>query len=213
MALSSWFVKRLTAPRRRYHRFIYNSPEMLKATIAPGDVLLVEGDQRISQAIKYLTMSSWSHSALFIGDALLRRDAATRLEVQRRFGREAKYLVVEALVDKGVVDFSRHPHVLSRAAPRTTFSEVPPGTRIGVTGMRPGGEVISFEVPPPPITADVTVGSRHRQLTLYVDAIDLDAEMAVARIVYRALFSYPRVRYEKSNLYVRPSADFEKLLP
>lgn len=102
-ALSDWFVKRLTRPRRRYHRFIYNSPEKLKATISPGDVLLVEGDQRISQAIKYLTMSSWSHSALFIGDALLRRDPATRAEVQRRFGREAKYLIVEALVDKGVV--------------------------------------------------------------------------------------------------------------
>jgi hypothetical protein len=68
-------------------------------------VLLVEGDQRVSQAIKYLTMSSWSHSALFIGDALLRRDSpnATRAEIQRRFGREAKYLIVEALVDRGVV--------------------------------------------------------------------------------------------------------------
>ena len=102
-ALSDWFVSRLTRPRRRYHRFIYNSAEKLKATIAPGDVLLVEGDQRISQAIKYLTMSSWSHSALFIGDALLRRDAATRADMHRRFGREARYLIVEALVDKGVV--------------------------------------------------------------------------------------------------------------
>jgi hypothetical protein len=101
--LSDWFVKRLTRPRRRYHRFIYNSAEKLKATIEPGDVLLVEGDQRISQAIKYLTMSSWSHSALFIGDALLRRDPATRAEIQRRFGREAKFLIVEALVDRGVV--------------------------------------------------------------------------------------------------------------
>ena len=102
-ALSDWFVRRLTRPRRRYHRFIDNSPEKLKATIAPGDVLLVEGDQRISQAIKYLTMSSWSHSALFVGDALLHRDAATRTEIQRRFGREARFLIVEALVDKGVV--------------------------------------------------------------------------------------------------------------
>ena len=102
-ALSNWFVHRLTRPRRRYHRFIYNSAEKLKATIEAGDVLLVEGDQRISQAIKYLTMSSWSHSALFIGDALLRRDAATRAEMHRRFGREARFLIVEALVDKGVV--------------------------------------------------------------------------------------------------------------
>jgi len=102
-ALSTWFVRRLTRRRKRYHRFVYNDPEKLKATIRPGDVLLVEGDQRVSQAIKYLTTSSWSHSAIFIGDALLRRDAATRIEIQRRFGREAKHLLVEALVDRGVV--------------------------------------------------------------------------------------------------------------
>ncbi len=102
-ALSDRFVRLLTRRRRRYHHFVYNVPEKLKATIRPGDVLLVDGDQRVSQAIKYLTMSSWSHSALFIGDALLRKDPAARAEIQRRFGREAKHLIVEALVDKGVV--------------------------------------------------------------------------------------------------------------
>ncbi|HEY3203152.1 MAG TPA: YiiX/YebB-like N1pC/P60 family cysteine hydrolase [Thermoanaerobaculia bacterium] len=101
--VADWIVRRLTEPRRRYHHFVYNVPEKLKATIRAGDVLLVDGDQRISQAVKYLTMSSWSHSALYIGDALLRRDAATRADVQRRFGREAKHLIVEALVEKGVV--------------------------------------------------------------------------------------------------------------
>jgi len=98
-----WFLRRLTARRRRYQRFVYNVPERLKATIRPGDVVLVDGDQRISQAIKYLTMSTWSHSAIYIGDALLRRDPATRAEVHRRFGREARHLVVEALVEKGVI--------------------------------------------------------------------------------------------------------------
>ncbi len=102
-ALAEHFVKILTRPRKRYHRFVYNVPEKLKATIRPGDVLLVDGDQRISQAIKYLTTSSWSHSALYVGDALLRRDAATRADVRRRYGREAKHLLVEALVDRGVV--------------------------------------------------------------------------------------------------------------
>jgi hypothetical protein len=102
-ALSERFVRLLTHRRRRYQRFVYNEPEKLKARIRPGDVLLVDGDQRVSQAIKYLTMSSWSHSALYVGDALLSRDAATRADVQKRFGREARHLVVEALVDKGVV--------------------------------------------------------------------------------------------------------------
>lgn len=101
--LARWFLRRLTRPRRRYQHFADNDPGKLKATIRPGDVLLVDGDQRVSQAIKYLTMSTWSHSALYIGDALLARDAATRSAVQRRFGREARHLVVEALVEKGVV--------------------------------------------------------------------------------------------------------------
>ncbi len=101
--LADWFVRRLTRPRRRYQRFVYNEPARLKATIRPGDVLLVDGNQRISQAIKYLTMSSWSHSAIYVGDAMLRRDATTRADIQRRFGREAKHLIVEALVDKGVI--------------------------------------------------------------------------------------------------------------
>ena len=41
----------------------------LEATIQPGDVLLVEGHSRISKAIKYLTQSTWSHAALFVGEA------------------------------------------------------------------------------------------------------------------------------------------------
>jgi hypothetical protein len=102
-AFSAWFVRLLTQPRKRYQHFVENAPEGLKAAIRPGDVVLVDGNQRVSQAIKFLTMSSWSHSAIYVGDALLRRDAGTRADVQRRFGREARHLIVEALVDKGVV--------------------------------------------------------------------------------------------------------------
>lgn len=38
--------------------------------LRPGDVLLVEGNERISGAIKYLTQSTWSHAAFYVGDAL-----------------------------------------------------------------------------------------------------------------------------------------------
>lgn len=41
--------------------------EQLMTTLLPGDVLLIEGNKRISTAIKYLTQSTWSHAALFIG--------------------------------------------------------------------------------------------------------------------------------------------------
>jgi hypothetical protein len=53
-----------------YEPFSITSPDTLKYCLKPGDVLLVEGNQRISIAIKYLTMSTWSHSALYVGDAL-----------------------------------------------------------------------------------------------------------------------------------------------
>jgi hypothetical protein len=45
-------------------------PEKLAGALEPGDVLLIEGHTRVSAAIKYLTQSTWSHSALYIGDAL-----------------------------------------------------------------------------------------------------------------------------------------------
>ena len=101
--LADQFVELITQPRRNYQHFVYNDPQKLKATIQPGDVMLVDGDQRVSQAVKYLTQSTWSHSALFIGDALLRRDPDTRRQTHRRFGRDARYLIVEALVEGGVI--------------------------------------------------------------------------------------------------------------
>ncbi len=101
--LSDWFLDQITKRRRRYHRFVYNDPVKLKATIRAGDVLLVEGDQRVSSAVKYLTTSTWSHSALYIGDALLKRGPELRARTQRQFGREARYLIVEALVERGVI--------------------------------------------------------------------------------------------------------------
>lgn len=42
-------------------------PERLLACLRPGDVLLVEGHSRFSAVIKYLTQSTWSHAALYVG--------------------------------------------------------------------------------------------------------------------------------------------------
>lgn len=41
----------------------------LMECVRPGDVLLVEGQTRVSVAIKYLTQSTWSHAALYVGPA------------------------------------------------------------------------------------------------------------------------------------------------
>src|SRR5712672_4766176 len=46
------------------------SLEQLAAVLKPGDVLLVEGNTRVSVAIKYLNQSTGSHAMCYIGDAL-----------------------------------------------------------------------------------------------------------------------------------------------
>ncbi len=40
---------------------------VLARTLLPGDVLLIETFTRVSGPIKYLTQSTWSHAALFVG--------------------------------------------------------------------------------------------------------------------------------------------------
>lgn len=53
-----------------YEPFTPSDPETLRRCLQPADVLLIEGNQKFSAAIKYLTQSTWSHAALFIGDTL-----------------------------------------------------------------------------------------------------------------------------------------------
>ncbi len=50
-----------------YEPFTPSDPERLRGLIHPGDVLLVEGNNRVSGIIKYLTQSTWSHAALYVG--------------------------------------------------------------------------------------------------------------------------------------------------
>jgi len=57
----------LAAPRPHGAMVATVPPELLVATLRPGDVLLVEGESRISVPIKVLTQSNWSHAALYVG--------------------------------------------------------------------------------------------------------------------------------------------------
>ena len=65
-ALASYLEK----PSRNYKPFSVSDQDTLREFLRLGDVLLVEGNQRISVAIKYLTQSTWSHAAVYVGDAL-----------------------------------------------------------------------------------------------------------------------------------------------
>lgn len=58
----------LNKPRPSYKPFSLISEHKLKATLKVGDLLLVEGNSKISSAIKYLTQSTWSHVCIYIGE-------------------------------------------------------------------------------------------------------------------------------------------------
>ena len=65
--LGRGLAKFLSEPRHQHGASAPTPSGLLRSTLTPGDVLLVEGGSRISTAVKYLTQSTWSHVALFIG--------------------------------------------------------------------------------------------------------------------------------------------------
>lgn len=51
-----------------YQRLDTVKIEVVAATLEKGDIVLVDGNTRISTAIKYLTQSTWSHACLYVGE-------------------------------------------------------------------------------------------------------------------------------------------------
>ncbi len=93
-----------------YEPFTPSDPEHLRGIIEPGDVMLVEGNNRISGIIKYLTQSTWSHAALFVGPI----DGASEPDGE-------PHVLIEANIGEGVTSAP-----LSKYFPYHT-RRVPPG--------------------------------------------------------------------------------------
>ncbi len=91
-----WLGRRIaghiTEPVSGYEPFTASDPDVLRAILQPGDVLLVEGNSRVSSAIKYLTNSTWSHAAMFVGK-----------EALKPLGRHPEHELAEANLGEGVV--------------------------------------------------------------------------------------------------------------
>ncbi len=68
--LGRYIARKLDAPSPGLRPFTHVNVAALRRVLQPGDVLLVEGNSRISVAIKYLTQSTWSHAALYVGNAV-----------------------------------------------------------------------------------------------------------------------------------------------
>lgn len=90
--LGKGLARYLSKPIRNYQAFDVTDPARLASVLQPGDVLLVDGLSRISTGIKYLTQSTWSHAALYVGD--YRNNSDTDM---------GSNLLIEADLVKGVV--------------------------------------------------------------------------------------------------------------
>jgi hypothetical protein len=82
----------LSEPTGRYAPFFAPDPAVLRSALQPGDILLIEGNSRVAAAIKFLTQSTWSHAALYVGER--RDDVAPTGEPN---------VLLEAEADTGVV--------------------------------------------------------------------------------------------------------------
>ena len=76
-----WMARRLTTPVEDLPVCAPSDLQTLQQTLRVGDVVLVEGREYISSAIKYLTQSTWSHAALFVGDLMPGDGRAERLRL------------------------------------------------------------------------------------------------------------------------------------
>jgi len=66
--LSGKILQFLSQPTVRYAPFFAPDPSVVRAALQPGDILLVEGNTRLSAIIKFLTQSTWSHAAIYVGE-------------------------------------------------------------------------------------------------------------------------------------------------
>lgn len=113
--INNLIVRWLQQPLRRYETTSEFKIKDLEEVMEPADILLVEGKQRISSTIKYLTQSTWSHSAFYIG-----KDNPNAKD----FGEGP--LLIESDVSKGVivVPLSKYENYNTRICRPTGLSEI-----------------------------------------------------------------------------------------
>ncbi len=78
--------------------------ERLCYEIRPCDVLLVEGRSRVSEVIKSITLSNWTHAALYVGRLHDIDAPEIRARVSSHYPAEAdEQLIIEAVLGEGTV--------------------------------------------------------------------------------------------------------------
>ncbi len=120
MGLGSWLFKKIsnfyTEPTKDDKRAYLCDFDRICHEIIPGDVLLVEGTNRISNIIKKVTQSPWTHAAIYIGRLHSIEDPKLR-EIVRKYyhGSAQRQLLVETIVGRGTlispISFYKNHHI------------------------------------------------------------------------------------------------------
>jgi hypothetical protein len=70
--------------------------------LRPGDVLLMEGHNRVSRIVKRITQSPWTHASLYIGRLHDIQDPKLRAQIRKYYrGAIGDQLIFESMVGKG----------------------------------------------------------------------------------------------------------------
>ena len=78
--------------------------ERLSEELRLGDVVLVEGRSRVSNIIKSITFSPWTHSVLYIGRLSEINDGSLKNKIAEHYrGDRNQQLIVEAMLGEGTV--------------------------------------------------------------------------------------------------------------
>lgn len=144
-AVGRGIARYLNKERAGYETFSALSSERMCQALRPGDVLLVEGNTRVSAAIKYVTHSTWSHAAFFAGGD--------------RPGEE----LIEADVEDGVVavPVARYAHLNTRICRPIGLTETDTAKLVGFMRASLGKtydlrnviDLARYLLPEPPIPA------------------------------------------------------------
>ncbi len=94
--VAEWLGRRLARylaqPVKGFVPLATADPGAFLRALRPGDIVLVDGNTRVSTAIKYLTQSTWSHSSLYVGPISGRSEPSGE-----------PHVLVEADVEHGVL--------------------------------------------------------------------------------------------------------------
>jgi hypothetical protein len=111
--LTKWLMKERPAPTG----LPLSDFERLRYEIRPCDVLLVEGQSRVSDVIRMITQSPWTHAVLYIGRLHDIENPLLRQRVHEAYhGDEGDQLVIESLLGKGTIvsPLSRYQNIHMR---------------------------------------------------------------------------------------------------